>query len=138
MKAIRGLKRMTNHLDTRQYDRQDIEEPKGSAIWVNPVGFNVLSHRRERRNTLGFPHCLTGLESTPPAPGRKEVPSSSRTQTGPGVMPIIPKWGTPASHKRKETEPVVFFQVPRAVTSTEITFNPPMSIPSDTIFSALC
>jgi hypothetical protein len=75
--------------------------------------------------------CLTGSEFTPPATGRKEFPSSSRTQYGPSVMPTIPKWGTPASHKRKETEPVVFFQVPRAVTSTEITFNPPMSVPPE-------
>jgi hypothetical protein len=55
------LNRVTNDVDTKKYDRPDIDEPKGSAIWVNPVGFNVLSHRRERRSPLATFRLFNGI-----------------------------------------------------------------------------
>jgi hypothetical protein len=61
--------------------------------------------------------------------GRKDTNAMTTIMTTGGTMPNIPPWGSVASGKRKETEPVARFQVLRNANATEIKFDPPMYFP---------
>jgi hypothetical protein len=44
---------------------------------------------------------------------------------------VIPNWGSPASKRRRETEPIAKFQIARRNNSVEVTFEPPVYVLGD-------
>ena len=92
-------------------------------------------------NTAGV-NCLEGSRGNSPKflqivtfkliiflPVHKDGSSSSPTPHPCENIPLIPLWGSPASGKRDETEPVAKFHISTSLHYAEVVFNPPMYNP---------